>query len=195
MSCAERSQHHASVAYCLPGRRAGLGRRDHALYRPHALAERDEHRRRRRSAPSEGHRPHRSAGGLALAQGARGGRHHAGQPREARPSGLARVRRRPRHLRRVAPGRPKAHLQMDDGRARRASLRFRRPLRLHLADRRRLCRQHRDDPRSRRSRPSARRSGAGGFPGSGRAGASLTPGTATCRRAATIRSGRATAFT
>ena len=108
-------------------------------------------------------------------------------------SGLARVRRRPRHLRRVAPGRPEAHLQMDDRRARRAPLRFRRPLRLHLADRRRLCRQHRDDPRSRRSRPSrGGRALVDSRPVARRA-ASPIPGTTTCRRAATIRSGRATA--
>ena len=40
---------------------------------------------------------------------------------------------------------------MAHRRPRRAPLRFRRPLRLYLADRRGLCRQHRDDPRPRRS--------------------------------------------
>ena len=45
---------------------------------------------------------------------------------------------------------------MAHRRSRRAPLRFRRPLRLPVADRGRLCRQHHDDPRSRRSGPSGR---------------------------------------
>ena len=45
---------------------------------------------------------------------------------------------------------------MAHGRPRRAPLRFRWPLRLYLADRRGLCRQHRDDPRPRRSGPAGR---------------------------------------
>ena len=45
--------------------------------------------------------------------------------------------------------RAEADHRMADHRRRRASLRFRRTLRLHLADGRRLCRQHHDDPRPR----------------------------------------------
>jgi len=45
---------------------------------------------------------------------------------------------------------------MAHRRARRASLRFRRALRLHLADHRGLRRQHHDDPRPRRSGASGR---------------------------------------
>ena len=66
-----------------------------------------------------------------------------------------RIRRRARHLRCVEAGRAEAHHQMDDQGRRRAPLRFRRPLRLYLADGRGLCRQYRDDPRSRRSREAA----------------------------------------
>ena len=58
-------------------------------------------------------------------------------------------------LRRVEAGLAEADHQVDDRRQGRASLRLRRPLRLHLADGRRLHRQHRDDPRSRRSREAA----------------------------------------
>ena len=66
-----------------------------------------------------------------------------------------RIRRRACDLRRVAAERAEADHQMDDRRRRRAPLRFRRPLCLHLADRRGLCRQHRDDPRPRRSGEAA----------------------------------------
>ena len=45
------------------------------------------------------------------------------------------------------PGEPQADRQMAHPRQGRASLRFRRPLRLYLADGRGLCRQHRHDPR------------------------------------------------
>ncbi len=133
------------------------------------------HRRRRRSAPSAPARDHRRAGGLAFAQGAGGERHHDRQSREVRPGRRRRVRRRARHLRRVAAERAEADHQMADRRRRRASLRFRRPLRLHLADRRGLCRQHRDDPRSRRSGQARSRSGAGGFPGQWKAGGEHYP--------------------
>ena len=123
-------------------------------HRAHALAERHHHRRCRRSAPSPPACDHRSAGGLALAQGAGGERHHDRQSREARADRRGRFRRRDCDLRRVAAERTEADHQMDDGRPRRAPLRFRRPLCLHLADRRGLCRQHRDDPRPRRSGPA-----------------------------------------
>ena len=58
-------------AYRLPGRRPGVGRRHDALRRPHALAERHHASSTwptRATAPA---RAHRSAGGLAFAQGAR----------------------------------------------------------------------------------------------------------------------------
>ena len=122
----------------------------------HALAERHQHRRRGRpaqSAPAGAHRPSR---GLAFAQGARRRRHHDRQPREARPVRAGRVRRRHRDLRRVAAERAEADQQVADRRARRAPLRFRRPLRVPVADRRGLRRQHRDDPRPRRSGAAGR---------------------------------------
>ena len=50
----------------------------------------------------------------------------------------------------------KAALARRELRARRASVRFRWPLRLHFADDRRLHRQHRDDPRSQGSRQAGR---------------------------------------
>ena len=59
------------------------------------------------------------------------------------------------------------HQMGDLRRTRRAPLRFRRPLRLYLADRRGLCRQHRHDPRSRRPGPPARGRRAGGSPANG----------------------------
>ena len=107
--------------------------------------------------------------------------------------GHAGVRRRPRHLRRLEAGRAQAHRQVAHPRQGRASLRFRRPLRLYLADGRGLCRQHHDDPRSRRSRRSRRKSGAGGFPASGAPAARPIPGRSGWRRAATIPCASATA--
>ncbi len=72
-------------------------------------------------------------------------------------SGDACVRRRARHLRRVEARRPRSSSPSGrHRRPRRAPLRFRRPLRLYLADRRRLCRQHRDDPRSQGSGEAGR---------------------------------------
>ena len=57
------------------------------------------------------------------------------------------------------PAEPDPHHQVAHRRQGRAPLHLRRPLRLHLAHGRGLCRQHRDDPRSRR--PGA---AAGGRP-------------------------------
>ena len=60
------------------------------------------------------------------------------------------------HLRRFAAERAEADHQMADRRRRRASLRFRRPLRLYLAHGRGLRRQYHDDPRPRGSRKADR---------------------------------------
>ena len=98
----------------------------------------------------------RRARGLALAQGAGRQRHHDRQPGEVRKVVAGRRRRRHRHLRRHEPGEPEADLRVANRRRRRAPFRFRRPLRLYLADCRRLRRQHRDDPRSRRSGEAGR---------------------------------------
>ena len=108
-------------------------------------------------------------------------------------SGPAGFRRRPRHLRRVAPARAEADHQMDDlRRPRRAPLRFRRPLRLYLADRRGLCRQYRHDPRPRRPGPSGRGRPLVDPRPMGRRRRGLSARRRACRRAATIRCAWAT---
>ena len=71
-------------------------------------------------------------------------------------TGRGRIRRRNCDLRRLAAERAEADHQVAHGRPRRAPLRFRRPLCLPVADRRGLCRQHHDDPRSCRSGPAGR---------------------------------------
>ena len=145
---AERLQHQARFPHRLPRRRSGLGRRPYALSRPHAPDQRHDHHRCGRPAPSPSVGAPRCPGGLAFPQGAGCKRHHGGQSGEVRQIGAQRYRRRDSHLRRGAPELTEADRGMDDARRRRAPLRFRRPLRLHLADRAGLCRQHRDDPRS-----------------------------------------------
>ena len=120
-------------------------------------------------------------------------RHHDRQSREVRQGRPGRVRRRPRHLRRVAsPATPKLITKWRTDRRRRAPLRFRRPLRLYLADGRRLCRQHRDDPRSRRSGEAGRGRPLVDSRASGRRAARNIRGTTGCRRAAIIRCASAT---
>ena len=103
----------------------------------------------------------RDADRHAFAQGARARRHHGHQPREssarkrARRNAARGLSRRSGHLRHRQSGQAEADHPLGHDRqararlcARRAPLRFRRPLRLHLADDGRLRRQHRDDPRS-----------------------------------------------
>ena len=74
----------------LPGRRPGVGRRHHRLRRPHEGAARHQHRGRERSGPAAHPRHRRGADRHAFAQGARGQRAHAGEPR-----GAARAASRP----------------------------------------------------------------------------------------------------
>ena len=93
------------------------------------------------------------------------------------------------------PARPRAALQVAHPRQRRAPLRFRRPLRLHFADRRGLHRQHHDDSRPQGSERDPRRSGAGGFRGNGRRAARPIPGPTVRRRAAITRCAWATGCT
>ena len=102
----------------------------------------------RRLRPEEAAVPraHRDARRLALAQGARRERHHDREPRALRP-GLARVRRRPRHLRHIQSLEAQADREVENRGQGRAPLFLRRPLRVHLAHRRGLHRQHHHDPR------------------------------------------------
>ena len=146
---AERAGHQAGGLARLPGRRPGLGRRDHRLHRPHEGAPRHQHRGRERPGPAPHPRHRRGAAPDPLAQGARGQRAHAGEPRgPARPPAPGRGRRRPRDLRRVHPEQAARDHVLEVRRRGRAPLHLRRALRLHLARDGRLRRQHRDDPRS-----------------------------------------------
>ena len=149
-------EHPVDRAYRLRRRRSGLGRRRDALRRPHARAPRHLDLRRRRPgiAPAAG-QP-RDAAGLAFAQGARRGRPDDRQPRARRRRRCRRFHGRPGHLRCHRAGTPAPGRQVADRRQGRPPLRLRRPLRLYLADRRGLCRQHRHDPRPRRAREPAR---------------------------------------
>ena len=81
---ARTQEHQAAREFRLPRRRPGLGRRHHALCRPHAPADRHQHRRRLRPAEPEAAGQCRGAARLALAQGARRQRRDDRQPRAAR---------------------------------------------------------------------------------------------------------------
>ena len=117
---------------------------------------RHDHRRRLRSGEPEASRHHRRAAkaGTRTRCGSSNGMMIVNHESFGK-TGARRFRRRAGDLRRVEARRAEADHQMADRRRRRAPLRFRRPLRLYLADRRGLCRQHRDDPRPRRSGEAA----------------------------------------
>ena len=194
VSCAVSVQYHACLAYRLSGRRPGLGRRHDALCRAHAPDQRHHDRRCRRSRASrgcsrastmpEGWHSHkvRVAGGIMIVNHEKFGKAGRGEI----GGGIA--------IYDVSQAeRAEADHQMADRRRRRAPLRFRRPLRLYLADGRGLYRQHRDDPRSRGSREADRgralvdsRPVAGGRRGLsvGGLGAAALPSSAAPRRPA-----------
>ena len=130
---------------------------------------------------------------LAFAQGARRQRHHdrqSGEVRKVQPQTTLAAASTSTTC--PSPTRPKLISRMADRRRRRAPLRFRRPLRLYLADGRRLYRQYRDDPRSRRSGEAGRGRPLVDSRASGRPAARNIPGQIGCRRAAIIRCATAT---
>ena len=166
----ERQGRAAGRLLRLSRRRAGGGRRPRRVHRAHEGAPRHDAGRRQRSRRARassrrsrcppGTHSHkvRAANGLMLVN--REG-HGAGRRARRAPAGSASTTCR-------TPSRPREITFWRSGGARRASLHLRRPLRLHLARDGRLRRQHRADPRPRRSRAGPRRSAAGGCRGSGR---------------------------
>ena len=144
-------------------RRAGRGGRRHRLHRQHAQPARHLDRRRARPEEPQGARAHRHAARHAFAQGAGGERPDGDQPRDQRRRHRARCR--PTSAAASAsttcrrPAKPRRSRAGTTARQGRAPLRFRRPLRLHLADAGRLRRQHHDD-----HRPEGSGEAAGGRP-------------------------------
>ena len=151
--------------------------RHHARRRERPEAAAPARRRSRCRAGTHSHKV-RAANGLMLVN----------REGHGAAAGRGRASRRARDLRRLhaRAGRARSPSGARGG-ARRAPLHLRRPLRLHLAGDGRLRRQHRDDPRSRRSGAARRRSGAGGCRGSGRPAARRRRGRG-ASTAATIRS-------
>ena len=92
----------------------------------------------------------------AFAQGARRQRHDGGEPRGHRGGTVPDGDFVGLRIFDIAdPRQPARNLPLGQRRHGRAPLHLRRPLRLHLAGGRGLCRQHRDDPRPGRSGESA----------------------------------------
>ena len=157
----------AGVVVRLRGRRAGRGRARHRLHRQHAQpARHDDHRRegseeseaaRRSSTMPPGTHSHkvRVKDGIMVTN-----REILGCARAERRGAAGRTSQGGLGIYDVSdPSKPKLITNWEttdkpgrELRARRAPLRFRRPLRLHLADDGRLRRQHHDDPRPQGSR-------------------------------------------
>ena len=149
-------QHHARFPHRYARRRPGVGRGHDALCRAHAADVRHDDCRRRRSAKTENSVAHRRARRLALAQGAGAddimivNQERFGKNQASDVGGGIDIYDVSK------PAAPKLITRVAHQGRRRASVRFRRPLRLHLADGGRIHRQHRDDPRSRRSGEAGR---------------------------------------